>query len=47
MSTETMLAYLADNWIVVAVIFGLIVLSGFFSGTETALTAVSRARAHA
>lgn len=33
-----------DLWISVAVIFVLILLSGFFSGSETALTAASKAR---
>ncbi|MBE0454202.1 HlyC/CorC family transporter [Roseovarius autotrophicus] len=34
-------------WITVASIFGLLVLSGFFSGSETALTAASRAKLRA
>lgn len=33
-------------WLAIAAIFILIVLSGFFSGSETALTAASRARMH-
>lgn len=33
-----------DLWISVAIIFVLLLLSGFFSGSETALTAASRAR---
>ncbi|MEM6682728.1 MAG: CNNM domain-containing protein, partial [Pseudomonadota bacterium] len=34
----------ADIWLSIAAIFFLLVLSGFFSGSETALTAASRAR---
>ena len=37
---------IAEYWLVVLIILGLIVLSGFFSGSETALTAASRARMH-
>lgn len=33
-------------WLAIAAIFILIILSGFFSGSETALTAASRARMH-
>jgi len=33
-------------WIIVGSIFGLLLLSGFFSGSETALTAASKARLH-
>ncbi|WP_208987538.1 HlyC/CorC family transporter [Roseibium marinum] len=33
-------------WLAIAAIFVLLVLSGFFSGSETALTAASRARLH-
>lgn len=36
----------ATLWMVIAIIVILIVLSGFFSGSETALTAASRARMH-
>jgi Mg2+/Co2+ transporter CorB len=36
----------AELWLIVAAIIGLLFLSGFFSGSETALTAVSRARMH-
>ena len=36
-----------EYWIIVACIAVLIVFSGFFSGSETALTAASRARMHA
>lgn len=35
-----------ELWIFCGVIFGLILMSGLFSGSETALTAVSRARMH-
>ncbi|MGI9402246.1 MAG: HlyC/CorC family transporter [Rhizobiaceae bacterium] len=35
-----------DLWILLGIILLLIVFSGFFSGSETALTAVSRARMH-
>ncbi|WP_421856709.1 HlyC/CorC family transporter [Oricola sp.] len=35
-----------EIWIVAGVVLGLIVLSGFFSGSETALTATSKARMH-
>ncbi|MEM7462210.1 MAG: HlyC/CorC family transporter [Pseudomonadota bacterium] len=35
-----------DLWILLGIILVLIVFSGFFSGSETALTAVSRARMH-
>ncbi|MEX3011595.1 HlyC/CorC family transporter [Hoeflea sp. TYP-13] len=37
---------IAEYWLVILIIVGLIVLSGFFSGSETALTAASRARMH-
>ena len=33
-------------WLIALAILILIVLSGFFSGSETALTAASRARMH-
>lgn len=36
-----------DPWLALAVVFGCIVLSAFFAGSETALTAASRARMHA
>jgi len=36
----------ADFWITVGIIFFLLFLSGFFSGSETALTAASKARMH-
>ena len=37
---------IAEYWLVILIILGLIILSGFFSGSETALTAASRARMH-
>ncbi|MFD1695986.1 HlyC/CorC family transporter [Roseibium aestuarii] len=36
----------ATIWLAIAAIFILLILSGFFSGSETALTAASRARMH-
>jgi Mg2+/Co2+ transporter CorB len=36
----------ADFWITASIIFFLLFLSGFFSGSETALTAASKARMH-
>ena len=38
--------FFAEYWGLMATIVGLIVVSAFFSGSETALTAVSRARMH-
>ncbi|MEM7618490.1 MAG: HlyC/CorC family transporter [Pseudomonadota bacterium] len=35
-----------DMWVYIAAIFVLLLLSGFFSGSETALTAASRSRLH-
>lgn len=43
---DAFLQFVADNWVTLATIIFLICLSGFFSGSETALTAVSRARMH-
>ncbi|MGR3651262.1 MAG: CNNM domain-containing protein, partial [Roseovarius sp.] len=41
-------AYLDPTfWITVVAILGLLVLSGFFSGSETALTAASRGKLRA
>lgn len=37
---------IAEYWLVILIILGLVALSGFFSGSETALTAASRARMH-
>ncbi len=36
-----------DLWTAIAIVLFCIVLSAFFSGSETALTAASRARMHA
>lgn len=43
---DTLIANLSENWLTILIIFLLICLSGFFSGSETALTATSRARMH-
>ncbi|MCY6383535.1 HlyC/CorC family transporter [Hoeflea prorocentri] len=37
---------IAEYWLVILIIIALIAVSGFFSGSETALTAASRARMH-
>ncbi|MEM6462689.1 MAG: HlyC/CorC family transporter [Pseudomonadota bacterium] len=37
---------IADYWLVILIVLCLIAVSGFFSGSETALTAASRARMH-
>ena len=37
---------IVDHWLEILAIVGLIAISGFFSGSETALTAASRARMH-
>jgi Mg2+/Co2+ transporter CorB len=36
----------AEYWLIIFIVLALVVLSGFFSGSETALTAASRARMH-
>jgi len=46
MMISELIASLADNWVTIVSIVLLIGLSGFFSGSETALTAASRARMH-
>lgn len=46
MMLETIGAALAEHGFTILAIFGLIGVSGFFSGSETALTAASRARMH-
>lgn len=46
MTFATLLQTLADNWLTILAIIALIAMSGFFSGSETALTAASRARMH-
>lgn len=43
---DAFVQFVIENWVTVATIIFLICLSGFFSGSETALTAVSRARMH-
>lgn len=43
---EQILAGLADYWLTLVAILALICASAFFSGSETALTATSRARMH-
>ena len=43
---EQILAILGEYWLTLVAIFLLICCSGFFSGSETALTATSRARMH-
>lgn len=43
---DVFLQFVGANWVTLAAIIVLIMLSGFFSGSETALTAVSRARMH-
>ncbi len=42
----SVLAILSEYWLTFVSIFGLLAASAFFSGTETALTATSRARMH-
>lgn len=46
MSGEALVSFLSEYWLTALSILGLLVASGFFSGTETALTATSRARMH-
>ncbi|MDX3929794.1 MAG: HlyC/CorC family transporter [Shinella sp.] len=46
MTSETILAFFAEYWLVLLSILGLVIASAFFSGSETALTAASRARMH-
>ena len=43
---EQILASVTEYWLTILAIFLLICCSGFFSGSETALTATSRARMH-
>ena len=43
---DAFVQFVIENWVTLATIIFLICLSGFFSGSETALTAVSRARMH-
>jgi Mg2+/Co2+ transporter CorB len=46
MTTDTILTFLANYWVSMVSILALVVLSGFFSGSETALTATSKSRMH-
>lgn len=46
MTSETVIAFIAEYWLTFVSILGLIIASAFFSGSETALTATSRARMH-
>lgn len=46
MTDHSILAILSEYWLTFLSIIGLLVSSAFFSGTETALTATSRARMH-
>ncbi len=46
MMVENVLAFLAEYWLTLVSVIGLLLCSAFFSGSETALTAASRARMH-
>ncbi|SSC73079.1 unnamed protein product [Ciceribacter sp. T2.26MG-112.2] len=46
MTMDTLFSALGEYWSLILVIFALIAASAFFSGSETALTAASRARMH-
>ena len=46
MTDASLLTILAENWLTAVAIFCLICMSAVFSGSETALTAVSRSRMH-
>ncbi|PYB74312.1 MULTISPECIES: HlyC/CorC family transporter [Rhizobium] len=46
MEIQAFLSNLSDYWLTLLAILGLICASAFFSGSETALTATSRARMH-
>ncbi|MCA1971016.1 MAG: HlyC/CorC family transporter [Rhizobium sp.] len=46
MTMDTLFSALGEYWPLILVIFALIAASAFFSGSETALTAASRARMH-
>ncbi|SSC67752.1 HlyC/CorC family transporter [Ciceribacter selenitireducens] len=46
MTMDTLFSALGEYWTLILVIFALIAASAFFSGSETALTAASRARMH-
>ncbi|MBP2237228.1 Mg2+/Co2+ transporter CorB [Sinorhizobium kostiense] len=46
MISDAILAFLADYWLSLISVIVLLMLSAFFSGSETALTAASRSRMH-
>lgn len=46
MTSDIVIAFLSEYWLTFVSILGLIIASAFFSGSETALTATSRARMH-
>lgn len=46
MTFDAILTFLGNYWISIASILALVLLSGFFSGSETALTATSKSRMH-
>ena len=46
MTIDAIWAGISEYWLVLLTVLLLIIVSGFFSGSETALTAVSRARMH-
>lgn len=46
MTVDLLLSFVAEYWLIALAILALILASAFFSGSETALTATSRARMH-
>ncbi|MEI3853189.1 MULTISPECIES: HlyC/CorC family transporter [Ensifer] len=46
MTGEAFIAFLAEYWLSILSVFCLLLLSAFFSGSETALTVASRSRLH-
>ncbi|MCD2175672.1 HlyC/CorC family transporter [Rhizobium sp. C4] len=46
MTIDAILTFLGNYWVSMVSILALVLLSGFFSGSETALTATSRSRMH-
>ena len=46
MIVENALTFLGEYWLIIVSVIGLLLCSAFFSGSETALTAASRARMH-
>ncbi|HXV32262.1 MAG TPA: HlyC/CorC family transporter [Sinorhizobium sp.] len=46
MTSDALLAFLADYWLYLVSVICLLLFSAFFSGSETALTAASRSRMH-